>query len=326
MSALRVAFVDFWPGFEGPEFARRFPELAEVAELAYVEDARAAELVVASCFPGGARSAHPRDPRKLGFASATRLFYTGENVRPDPAACDFAMSFCRDLVDERHLRVPNYVGTQRLHGFANDALLRPPADPAALRRSKTRFCTYVQGNRVPMREELVLALSKYKRVDCAGPSLNNTGFVADRKQKYALYRESKFAVTFENEASVGYTSEKLPDALLTGCVPIYWGDPTVTLDFDARCFVHRRDFASVEALVEHVARLDQDDAAYEALLAAPRYAGGAPRDGADSPTLRAFFERVVRAARGGASGATPEHAGPSNRGTLADSPPSPVAP
>lgn len=295
---VRVAFADFWPGFEPAEFARRFPELAQVAELEYVDDVRAAELVVFSCFPGGVRAARARDPRVVTGTKAVRLFYTGENMWPEMAGCDFAMSFCRDIVDERHLRVPNYVGTQRLHGFASDALLHPPADPGAIRRSKTRFCTYVQGNRVPMREEFVLALSKYKRVDCAGPSLNNTGFVADRKKKYELYRESKFAVTFENEASVGYTSEKLPDALLSGCVPIYWGDPTVTLDFDARCFVHRRDFASVEELVERIARLDQDDAAYEAMLAAPRYAGGVPIDGADPRRLTEFFGRVVAQAVG----------------------------
>lgn len=294
---LRIAFADFWPGFQPAEFARRFPELGEVAELVYVDDARAAELVVFSCFPDGRRAARVRDPRVRTGTNAVRLFYTGENLRPDMAACDFAMSFCRDIVDERHLRVPNYVGTQRLHGFESDALLRAPADPGALRRSKTRFCTYVQGNRVPMREEFVLALAKYKKVDCAGPSLNNTGFVADRKRKYELYRESKFAVTFENEATVGYTSEKLPDALLTNCVPIYWGDPTVTLDFDSRCFVHRRDFASVGELVARIAQLDQDDAAYEAMLAAPKYAGGSRRDGANSATLGSFLERVVRAAK-----------------------------
>jgi hypothetical protein len=134
--------------------------------------------------------------------------------------------------------------------------LHPPSDPAALRRSKTRFCSYVQGNRVAFREDFVRELSMYKRVDCAGPSLNNTGFVADRKRKYQLYRESKFAVTFENEAALGYTSEKLPDALLSGCVPIYWGDPSVQLDFDPRCFVHRRDHPTLASLVKRIAALD----------------------------------------------------------------------
>ncbi len=292
---LRLAFCDFWPRFEPPHFAARLPALTELASLEIVSDPRAAQLLIFSCFPDGQRTSRPRDPRRLG-ANGVRLFYTAENVPPDFATCDFALSFCRDLVDPRHLRLPNYVATQAQQGFAADALHHPPADPLALLRAKTRFCTYVQGNPLPFREEFVRALSSFRRVDCAGRSLNNTGFIADRQRKLALFRESKFAVTFENEAALGYVSEKLPDALLAGCVPIYWGDPTVALDFDPRCFVHRRDFATQEELVAEVARLDRDDDAYLARLSAPRLPAGRPVDGADPAQLRAFLGRVVAAA------------------------------
>ncbi len=200
---VRVAFLDFWPRFEPDHFLRRFPAFVELARPEVVADASAADLVVFSCFVDGERRTRPRDPRGAAGARGDRLFYTGENVRPDFATCDFALSFCREIVDPRHLRLPNYVGNHLLHGFADAALYAPPTDVAALRRAKTRFCAYVQRHRVPRREEFVRALSSYERVDCAGPSLNNTGFVADRARKYELYRESKFAVTFENEAAVG---------------------------------------------------------------------------------------------------------------------------
>jgi len=293
---VRIAYVDFWPRFRPEHFPARFPALAAVTDLRHVEDPREAELVVFSCFPNGRRTTRPRDPRDHAGARGTRLFYTAENVRPDFATCDYAISFARDLVDDRHLRVPNYVCTQAAYGFAPEALRRRVADPAEARRAKTRFCTYVQGNPVPFREDFVRALSRYARVDCAGPSLNNTGFVADRARKYELYRESKFAVTFENEAAVGYTSEKMPDALLSGCVPIYWGDPTVHLDFDPRCFVHARDYPTFDALIERVAELDRDDAAYEAMLGAARLRTDRAPDGADPDVLHAFFERVVASA------------------------------
>jgi alpha(1,3/1,4) fucosyltransferase len=296
MSALRVACVDFWPGFEPGQLLRLFPELAQVAEVELVPEPARAELIVFSTFVDGRKVARPRDPRSLD-ARGTRLFYTAENVRPDFATCDFALSFCRELVDARHLRVPNFVVTQRAHGYAGDALLHPHPDPAAARRAKTRFCAYVQGNRVALREEFVQKLARYKRVDCAGPSLNNTGFVADRRQKYELYRASKFAVTFENEPALGYTTEKLPDALLEHCVPIYFGDPTVRLDFDPACFLHLRDFPTAEALIERIAELDQDDAAYERLLGARRLPGGVLPPHADPAVLRAFFARVAEAAR-----------------------------
>lgn len=304
MSPLRVAYLDFWRGFEPRDFVARFPELAEAAAsaggLATVTEPARADLVVFSCFPDGRKTHKPRDPHAWADTSATRLFYTGENVDPSFATCDFAMSFRRDLDHPNHLRVPNYVATQRAFGFAPDALLSPPAEAAAIRRSKTRFCTYVQRNRVPIRERFVEKLSAYKQVDCAGPSLNNTGFVANRERKYELYRESKFAVCFENEAEVGYTTEKLPDALLTDCVPLYWGDPTVHQDFDADCFVHLRDFPSMDAMIERIIELDRDDEAYDAMLGARRYPG---RDGlppaADPMVLGAFFWHVLAAAVGG---------------------------
>lgn len=304
MSPLAVAFVDFWRGFTPENFLARFPELAQAAAplggLAVVAEPARADLVVFSCFPDGRKTLRPRDPRAWTGSAAPRLFYTGENVDPSFATCDFALSFRRDVAHPDHLRVPNYVGTQRAFGFPDDALLHPPADPAALRRAKTRFCVYVQRNRVPLREDFVRALSRYKPVDCAGPSLNNTGFVADRRRKYELYREAKFAVCFENEAEVGYTTEKLPDALLSGCVPLYWGDPTVHQDFDPASFVHLRDFPSLDAMIERIVELDTDDDAYDEVLGAPRYPGSSLPPQADPAVLRAFFDRVVDAARAGA--------------------------
>ncbi|MEM7309785.1 MAG: glycosyltransferase family 10 [Planctomycetota bacterium] len=296
MTVLRTAFLHFWPGFEPENFLARFPLPSERVRLVPTADVRGADLVVFSCFPGGHRNACTPDPAVTHGATGVRLFYTAENIAPDLATCDFAMSFRRDADGERHLRVPNYVGTQNLFGFGPEALLRRAGDPAEIRRSKTRFCTYVQGNSVRLREEFVRRLSRHRRVDCAGPSLNNTGFVADRRRKYELYRESKFAVTFENEAAPGYTSEKLPDALLMRCVPIYWGDPTVELDFQPGCFLNLKDFPTVEALVARVAELDRDDAAYEAMLAAPCYPEGRLPAHADPARLLAFFERVASAA------------------------------
>jgi Glycosyltransferase family 10 (fucosyltransferase) C-term/Alpha-(1,3)-fucosyltransferase FucT N-terminal domain len=289
MSALRIAFRNMWPGFEPEHFARGFGFLAPRVEL--VHDAAHPDLLVVSCFDGATRLSAP----PIVDEGLPRLFWTGENVRPDFAACEFALSFCRDLDDERHLRLPNYVFAQALLGFAPDALVRAPdRDPAAIRRSKTRFCSFVQRNDVPFRNEFVRRLSRYKPVDCGGPCLNNTGFVVDRREKHAWLAESRFVVAFENEAAPGYTTEKLPDALLAGCVPLYWGDPTVALDFDPPSFLHLRDVEDLDRLVDLVAEVDCDDGRYEALVAAPCYARNRLPAHADPERIADFFERVAR--------------------------------
>ncbi len=308
MRHIRFTTADWWIGFDPSEIAIRFPELAAVAHLEFVPTIEQAELLIYSCFPGGLKTRLPKDPLGGRAGGPVRLFYTAENVQPNLRECDFAISFSRTVVDPRHYRMPNSIAALRMDGL--DPILlqsstaqrapgtigsrpRPKKTAGELLRGKTRFCTYVQKNPVPFREEFVRRLSAYKTVDCAGPSLNNTGFNVNRSEKHAMYAESKFAVTFENECSLGYTTEKLPDALIKDCVPIYWGDPTVGLDFNEESFIRVRSEEDVDAAIERVIALDRDDRAYAAMLNAPKFPGGAmPLDYQTEP-LRQFFERVV---------------------------------
>ena len=308
MTALRVAAAGWWRGFDSADLVVRFPELLECAEVDFVDDPNAADLVMYSCFENGEKTLRPRSPVPSSASAEprskrtpVRLFYTAENVRPDFRECDFAISFSREICDPRHLRWPNSIGALRSCGRDLDALERPrPSveEAAALRRAKARFCAYVQGNRVPFREDFVRKLSRYKKVDCGGPSLNNLGKTVNRREKYELFAESKFAVTFENEDCLGYVTEKLPDALAVDCVPIYWGDPTVTMDFDPRSFVHVRSAADVDDAIERIIALDRDDGAYDAMLRAPRFPNGETPEDYAPATAKAFFEKVVAAARG----------------------------
>ena len=267
-----------------------------MAEIELMAEPARADLVVFSTFSAAARSTRPRDPRSPRRARHAALLH-GRERAPGLRACDFALSFCRELVDPRHLRVPNFVGTQRLHGYRarRAAATRRPIR-AAVRRAKTRFCAYVQGNRVPLREDFVRGSRATSRVDCAGPSLNNTGFVVDRAEKYALYRESKFAVTFENEAAVGYTTEKLPDALLEHCVPIYWGDPDGAPRLrparaSSTCATSPRPTPWSSASPSSTGRRGLRARARRAALPAASSAARRPA------VLRAFFARVAQAAR-----------------------------
>jgi len=288
MKTLRVDFRHFWPLFEPEHFLRGFSYLEPRVHL--VHDTLRPDLLVTSSFVDGVPSSAP----PVVEEGLPRLFFTAENVRPDFAACEYALSFCRDIDDERHLRLPNHVFTQHVLGFPSDALIRPRTDdPSALRRSKTRFCTFLQANDVAFRNELVTRLARYKHVDCAGPCLNNTGSTVARKDKHAYIAESKFVVAFENEAAPGYTTEKLADALLARSVPLYWGDPTVALDFNPSSFLHLRDFSGLDEFIEHIVAIDRDDARYEALLSAPAYADNRLPDFADPERIADFFERVA---------------------------------
>ncbi len=292
--------MNFWPGFVPGNIPDRLPELVEAADWVVVDDPLEADLLLYGCHVQGHKTWTPKDPLGGAPGGPVRLFYTAENNRPDFRECDYAVTFARDVIDPRHLRIPNYVAALRIQGLGADVLARPlptPEAAAAARAAKTGFCAYVQGHRVPFREDFVKKLARYKEVTCAGPSLNNTGYHVSRRDKYGLFQRMKFAVTFENEQCLGYVTEKLPDALAVNTIPIYWGDPSVALEFDPRSFIHVSTAADVDRAIERVIDLDQDDAAYDAMLQAPRLVEGWPRCGVDPQETKHFFARLVRDVR-----------------------------
>jgi len=71
----------------------------------------------------------------------------------------------------------------------------------------------------------------------------------DVVDKSMVYGKAKFAYCYENVGGLSnYVTEKIFDALLSGCVPIYWGADNVSALIPPKCFIDRRDFASTQAV------------------------------------------------------------------------------
>lgn len=138
--------------------------------------------------------------------------------------------------------------------------------------NKTRFCAFVISNpRCQMRNQIFQSLCKYKKVDSAGRVLNNVGYQApgalNDKQGHGENLEFirwlsqyKFYICCENQSYPGYHTEKIINAYLANCVPIYWGAETI---FD----LHTRDsmvyVTNIVEAIKEVERLDKDDEAYK---------------------------------------------------------------
>lgn len=194
----------------------------------------------------------------------TRIFYTGENQRPDFSECDYAFSFDYP-VSERNYRLPLYRAYQYY-----DKLVRGEVSPELCSRS---FCNFVYSNRrANERIRFFRLLNAYRKVESAGKVLNNVGFRA--ADKHAFQAGYKFSIAFENASHPGYTTEKIYDALIANTVPIYWGDPLVENDFNPECFINCHRFDSFEAVVAYVRQVDQDDELYMRHLSAPVFRNG----------------------------------------------------
>ncbi len=224
-----------------------------------------------------------------------KLFWTGETIRPDFSTCDYAMT-CYYLDDPRHLRLPYYVVGS---GCPPEELIKTGEEIEAVASSGRKFCSFVVSNVNPKRTgrrlELFRRLSGYKRVDSGGKGWNNIGRVIPPgiQAKLDFIRGYKFDLCFENKAVEGYTTEKLIDAMRARCIPIYWGNPMVGLEFNSRSILSLNDYRTEEEFLEAIIEIDQDDAKYRRMLAEPYFPDNRVNEYYDDDRVLAFFERIL---------------------------------
>lgn len=237
-----------------------------------------------------------------------RIFQTGENIRTDWNLADYGIDF--DFMDfgDRHLRLPHYCM------FVQEHNKRPM-------NKREKFCAYIVSNGGLrgiryLREDFFKKLNTYKKVDSGGRHRNNIGHFVEDKHKWL--QNYKFNLCFENSSYPGYLTEKLFDAYNAGCVPIYWGDTSLRVGFadnaggggfdisDTECidmrvpeiplhlieykinpkaFINAHNFPNLNALLEEVKRIDNDDKAYETMRNEPLFL--------DNFNPQEFYEKKV---------------------------------
>ena len=96
-----------------------------------------------------------------------------------------------------------------------------------------------------------------------GACLNNMPRTARSDSKIETLRRYKYCVAIENSEDRHYVSEKVYDAFVAGCVPIYFGAPNV-LDYvpHVDAIIDVRSLGGVRGAAEEIAMLAADDEAY----------------------------------------------------------------
>ena len=214
--------------------------------------------------------------------------------------CDFALA--HDVIDDsRYYRFPWWA--YQINWFNKEAFGEPDFllpedqinDNEYKRTEKTKFCVQIFNNgwQNP-REEIHEKLSAYKKVDGYGQLFGND-FYPYEKRKYEIYKDYKFVICFENAIREGYHTEKLFHAKTAGAVPIYWGHSSVSNDFNPESFINLNDFESVDALVERIKEIDQDDSLYQQYVDAPLFTGGVVADKFKPAAVLDFFQNTILA-------------------------------
>lgn len=209
----------------------------------------------------------------LQYEDCIKIFYTGENRRFWNYKCHYGITF--DHIDnERHYRLPLYVINlwylqNRCNLDIRNRIIKP----------KTSFCGFVNSNpHCTVRNDFFHKLSTYKKVDSGGPLFNNIGYIVPRDEKgiqnkMEFLSTRKFTICYENGSYAGYVTEKALEAHLSGSIPLYWGSPTVALDFNEKALLNWHDFSNDDTFIEQIKRVDESDDLYVEMIEQPLFKG-----------------------------------------------------
>ena len=213
---IKINFEDFWHHNSFATIQKENPIFKLLSSRFELELTNKPDFLVYSCFG-----------KNFLKYNCVRIFYTGENIRPDFSECDYAFSFDYPIT-ERNFRLPLYIlydGYKELKrkslNFNSDKKIN----------KKQKFCNFVYSNKKGKeRVEFFEKLQKYKKVDSGGKIKNNLGYIV--KDKLSFLQQYKFTIAFENSSYPGYTTEKLLQAFVTNTIPIYWGNPLIHKEFN----------------------------------------------------------------------------------------------
>jgi alpha(1,3/1,4) fucosyltransferase len=201
----------------------------------------------------------------LQYNDSVKIFCTGECQTPDFNLCDYAIGF--DYLDfgKRYLRYPLYF----LYSNAYERMLTKHELSNEEINRKTDFCAFVCSNSRAAEQRVAFfqALNAKRHVDSGGKMLNNVGGpVVD---KLAFQSTHRFSMAFENTCYPGYSTEKIVESFASSTIPIYFGDPLITKDFNPKAFINCADYPSFDEVIQRVLEIDDNPELYKQYLREP---------------------------------------------------------
>lgn len=200
-----------------------------------------------------------------------------EAIKPDFNLFDYGLSFDKDAkLDDRWHRI---LPTQKFFkNFIVSDIKRPVSKEEAydVLNSKKVFCNFLYSHADKERDDIFIALNKYKKVDALGKRFHNTdfiptGFSGHYRETTLLKLPYKFSIAGENGLYNGYTTEKILTSLQANTIPIYWGNPNVGDDFNRNAFINANDYETLDDLVEFVKYVDRNDEVWMEMVREPIY-------------------------------------------------------
>lgn len=273
---MNIAYVDFWNNLNPQDnwFYFLFKDIFDGKDLNFNSSPEEADIILCSTF--GQERIKYKDSRAL------KIFYTGENFSPDLINADFALSFDFKSHSKWNWKLQKIKGNFRLPHwylyvnwwndpaftkekiFKKDLMHVWDADEVW---GRPHFCSIVIGNAVPNRLEVANKIGEYSPVYAWGSVFNNPY----PGPKVELLKYFKYNICFENTISKGYITEKLLEAKVAGCIPIYYGHESVAKDFNEKCLINYAEFTNAEAIKQYIQKIDTNKDLFAKLVSQPLF-------------------------------------------------------
>ena len=279
---VKIAYGGFWNGFDPNKnwisqmFKGYFNE-----DIEFSTDAKNSDIAVCSVFSDVE-------------TNARRIFYTGEPRKTFIKDKDILLGFDPTDKTKNSYRLPlwmlyinwwsdSYKTEDCCYSIDIESLSKKLDDSSVEKiLNRNGFCSIVAGNPTENRIHAVRFLSESFQVDAFGSAFDN--FYSGKKIE--LLENYLFNICFENTIVEGYVTEKLFEAKLSGCIPIYWGDEWCKKDFNEKSFIHCNDMTYSD-LIEKIKTLLLSKNAISDLISEPLFKEEPSLDG-----LYTFFDDI----------------------------------
>jgi hypothetical protein len=283
---LTVRFQDFWSGFQPSDFFQPLLERSLGQPLQVVHSNRmAVDVSVQSVFPSVTRAVAERgfrkaariagrEPLALRGPARLKLWFTGENIRPPVDGFDLTLSFDVDTYSGSNSYLPLFVtraaACESSKTSEGAKYLGSPVDGGVLHEvrametsQRPNFACLILSNPEPTRLRMARELARIAPVDIYGPAVGRP-----LRTKAEVANRYRYIICFENSFYPGYVTEKILDAWLLGCIPLWAGFDRARL-LNPAAYINLWDFADMDAMVERIAELERSPESIDVMAGQP---------------------------------------------------------
>jgi len=262
---MNICFLDFWDNFDPKNnfFIHYFKKLLDNKNI-LVTNLHDADIVLYSCFGNSHLNVNRNNKIKI--------FYTGENIRPNFNECDYSFTFDYDDYGGKNIRIPLwylYIDWFNVNTYSNPNYLLPVNEINGywFNNKKTNTCCTVFSN--PKIERILMMQALKKHFDIHGYGKPFGNWTDGEKDKYEKISTYKASICFENSVKSGYVTEKLLHARTAGNLAIYYGHKDTNLDFNEKGYINTIDFKSFDECADYINYILNNENKYNEIIKEP---------------------------------------------------------